>query len=84
MLAAVTPFIPKGKGRVPPLSVNGPADQVRGLCATCKEAYTWGMQHGRIGQTFHDHTLFTHVVMIGNTKPANAKKGIKTGNFIVQ
>ncbi len=65
MLAAVTPFIPKGKGRVPPLSVNSPADQVRGLCATCKEAYTWGMQHGRIGQTFHDHTLFTHAVMIG-------------------
>jgi len=35
-------------------------------------------------QTFHDHTLFTHVAMIGNTNPANAKEGIKPVNLIVQ
>lgn len=29
-----------------PVSVRTPADQVRSLCATCEEAYTWGVQHG--------------------------------------
>jgi len=29
-----------------PVSVRTPADQVRALCATCEEAYTWGVQHG--------------------------------------
>ncbi len=29
-------------------------------------------------------SLFTHVVMIGNTNPANAKEGIKTLNLLVQ
>ena len=29
------------------VSVRKPADQVRSLCATCHEAYTWGVQHGR-------------------------------------
>ena len=31
-----------------PVSVNRSGDQKRYLCATCFEAYTWGVQHGRI------------------------------------
>ena len=30
-----------------PVSVHKPGDQKRSLCATCTEAYTWGVQHGR-------------------------------------
>ena len=30
-----------------PVSVNGPGDQQRTLCAVCEEAYSWGVQHGR-------------------------------------
>ncbi len=29
-----------------PVSVRTPADQIRALCTTCEEAYTWGVQHG--------------------------------------
>ena len=29
-----------------PVSVNLPSDQKRSLCATCEEAYSWGVQHG--------------------------------------
>ena len=29
-----------------PVSVNKPSDQKRTLCATCQEAYIWGVQHG--------------------------------------
>ena len=28
------------------VSIEEPGDQVRTLCATCEEAYTWGLQHG--------------------------------------
>ncbi len=28
------------------VSVNEPSDQKRTLCATCEEAYTYGVQHG--------------------------------------
>jgi len=31
-----------------PVSVKKPSDQTRTLCATCEEAYTWGVQHGRM------------------------------------
>ena len=31
-----------------PVSVEKPSDQVRSLCATCEESYTWGVQHGRM------------------------------------
>ena len=30
-----------------PVSVNKPSDEIRALCATCEEAYTWGVQHGK-------------------------------------
>lgn len=29
------------------VSVRKPSDQVRSLCATCEEVFTWGVQHGR-------------------------------------
>jgi hypothetical protein len=32
--------------KVVPVSVEKPSDQRRTLCATCEEAYTWGVQHG--------------------------------------
>jgi hypothetical protein len=31
-----------------PVSVDKPSDQTRTLCATCEEAYTWGVQHGEM------------------------------------
>ena len=31
-----------------PVSVDKPSDQKRSLCATCQEACTWGVQHGRM------------------------------------
>ena len=31
-----------------PVSVRTPADQVMALCATCEEAYSWGVQHGQM------------------------------------
>ena len=34
--------------KVVPVSVARPSDQRRTLCATCEEAYTWGVQHGTI------------------------------------
>ena len=30
-----------------PVSVNGPGDGRRTLCAACEEVYTWGVQHGQ-------------------------------------
>ncbi len=30
-----------------PVSVDTPSDEVRSLCTTCFEAYTWGVQHGK-------------------------------------
>jgi hypothetical protein len=31
-----------------PVSVETASDQMRSLCATCEEAYTWGVQHGKM------------------------------------
>ena len=30
------------------VSVQRPSDQMRTLCTTCEEAYSWGVQHGTI------------------------------------
>jgi hypothetical protein len=30
------------------VSVEKPSDRTRTLCATCEEAFTWGVQHGRM------------------------------------
>lgn len=30
-----------------PVSVKKLSDEVRALCTTCTEAYTWGVQHGK-------------------------------------
>jgi len=34
--------------KVVPVSVNKPSDQKRTLCVPCEEAYTWGVQHGKM------------------------------------
>ncbi|MBN1806379.1 MAG: hypothetical protein JW837_14115 [Sedimentisphaerales bacterium] len=31
-----------------PVSIEKLNDEVRALCATCEEAYSWGVQHGRV------------------------------------
>jgi hypothetical protein len=31
-----------------PVSVHKPEDQARALCAACEEAYSWGVQHGKV------------------------------------
>jgi hypothetical protein len=31
-----------------PISIEGPCDQKRALCAACKEAYDWGLRQGRM------------------------------------
>ena len=31
-----------------PVSVTKPSDQQRSLCAACEEAYSWGVQHGKM------------------------------------
>jgi hypothetical protein len=31
-----------------PVSVHKPSDQKRALCAACKHAYDWGVQHGQM------------------------------------
>ena len=43
-----------------PVSVNGPGDQQRTLCAVCEEAYTWGIQHGQF--TAEGEPVFIAVV----------------------
>jgi len=30
------------------VSVQKPSDQIRAVCAICEEAYSWGVQHGRM------------------------------------
>jgi len=30
------------------VSVNTPSDETRSLCETCKVAFDWGLQHGRL------------------------------------
>ena len=43
-----------------PVSVRKAGDQRRTLCAACEEAYTWGVQHGRM--TVEQSPLFIGVV----------------------
>jgi hypothetical protein len=31
-----------------PISVHGPCDQKRALCAACRRTYDWGVQHGQM------------------------------------
>ena len=40
------PYCENTGSREVPVSVSRPSDQRRTLCATCEEAYTWGVQHG--------------------------------------
>jgi len=65
-----------------PVSVNKPSDQVRAVCATCEEAYTWGVQHGKkVSQqrivwilAIADRGIIAHVTAY-NSK-AEAEKGM--------
>jgi len=34
-----------------PVSMSKASDQVRALCAVCEEAYSWGVQHGKISSS---------------------------------
>ena len=43
-----------------PVSVNRPGDQKRSLCATCFEAYTWGVQHCR--KTYQKQKVWVLVI----------------------
>jgi hypothetical protein len=64
------------------VSVNKPSDQVRAVCATCEEAYTWGVQHGKkVSQqrivwilAIADKGIIAHVTAY-NSK-AEAEKGM--------
>lgn len=41
------------------VSANRASDQVRTLCVTCEEVFTWGVQHGTI--TAHDSHALPHL-----------------------
>ena len=63
---------------VVPVSVNKPSDQKRTLCATCHEAYTWGVQHGSISSrvkevwlvAIADRGIVAHVRAYADAKDA--------------
>jgi hypothetical protein len=64
--------------KVVPVSVNKPSDQKRTLCATCHEAYTWGVQHGTISSRVKevwlvavaDRGIVAHVQAYADAKTA--------------
>jgi len=64
------------------VSVNKPSDQVRAVCATCEEAYTWGVQHGKKVSLHRkvwilaiaDRGIIAHVT--AHNSKAEAEKGI--------
>ncbi len=64
--------------KVVPVSVNKPSDQKRTLCATCEEAYTWGVQHGTMSSQVKevwlvavaDRGIVAHVHAFANAKAA--------------
>jgi len=64
--------------KVVPVSVNKPSDQKRTLCATCHEAYTWGVQHGTISSrvkevwlvAIADRGIVAHVQAYADAKTA--------------
>ena len=76
------PFCETRAVREVPVSVNKPSDQVRAVCATCEEAYTWGVQHGKkVSQqrivwilAIADRGIIAHVTAY-NSK-AEAEKGM--------
>ncbi len=42
------PLCENESAKIAPVSVDKPSDQKRSLCAVCEEAYSWGVQHGRM------------------------------------
>ena len=59
-----------------PVSVNRAGDQKRSLCATCFEAYTWGVQHGRI--TYQKRKVWILAIAYVQTfnRKSEAQKGL--------
>jgi hypothetical protein len=59
-----------------PVSVNKTSDQVRALCASCEESYTWGAQHSR--KMFQQRQVWVMAVadsgLIVHAKAFNSKK----------
>jgi hypothetical protein len=61
-----------------PVSVSKPSDQKRTLCATCGEAYSWGVQHGTISSRVKevwlvavaDRGIIAHVQAYADAKTA--------------
>ena len=45
------PLCENEAGKDVPVSVNRASDERRSLCAVCEEAYSWGVQHGRMTMT---------------------------------
>jgi hypothetical protein len=42
------PLCENEASKIVSVSVDRPSDQKRSLCAICEEAYSWGLQHGRL------------------------------------
>ncbi len=63
-----------------PVSVRKAGDQKRTLCATCEEAYTWGVQHGTFSVSANlkeiwliavaDRGIVAHIQAFANAKAA--------------
>lgn len=45
------PLCENEASKIVSVSVDRPSDQKRSLCAICKEAYSWGVQHGCMTST---------------------------------
>jgi len=66
-----------------PVSVRNAADQRRTLCATCEEAYSWGVQHGAMSSEVKevwlvavaDRGVVVHVQAYADAKSALTNLG---------
>jgi hypothetical protein len=56
--------------KVVPVSVDKPSDQRRALCAVCEEAYSWGVQHGRMSPKNKKQRLWVHARIVGRRRAA--------------
>jgi hypothetical protein len=72
-----------------PVSVRKPSDQKRTLCATCQEAYTWGVQHGAMSGKVKevwlvavaDRGIVAHVQAYADAKTAIAALAASLAEF---
>jgi hypothetical protein len=61
------PLCENEAAKVVAVSVDRPSDQKRALCATCDEAYSWGVQHGRMSPKNKKQRLWVLAVTSGGT-----------------